>query len=63
MRTQSPKIKRRVPETVRKRNFIGIRINDEELSSLEAIAEREHVSLAFVVREAIQMFIREKLKS
>ncbi len=63
MPTYQPKIKRRIPETVRKKNFIGIRINDEKLASLEKIAETENVSLAYVVREAIEVFIKEKLKS
>jgi predicted DNA-binding protein len=58
-----PKQKRRIPDGVRKKNFIGIRVTDEELSTLETLAERENVSLAYMVREAIKMLIKGKLKS
>jgi hypothetical protein len=61
MRTKQP-IKRRIPDAVRKKSFIGIRITDEELSALEAMAERENVSVAYMVREAVKLLIEKRLK-
>lgn len=60
---QSPREKkRRVPDTLRKKNFIGIRVTDEELSALEALADRENLSVAYFVREGIKLVIEKRLK-
>jgi predicted DNA-binding protein len=55
--------KRRIPDTVRKKNFIGIRITDEELSALEALADRENLSVAYFVREGIRLVIEKRSKT
>ncbi len=62
MRTQTPKQKRRIPDAMRKKSFIGIRITEEELASLETLAQRENVSVGYVVREAIRLLIEKRLK-
>ena len=61
MRSTTKK-KRRIPDAVRKKNFIGIRVTDEELSALEAMANRENLSVAYFVREGIKLVIEKRLK-
>ena len=51
-----------VPAAKRKRNLIAVRLADAELKSLERIAEREDLPVAYLVREGIRLMIQKRLK-
>jgi predicted DNA-binding protein len=61
MKPKQPK-RRRIPEGERKKNLIAVRLADEELSALEALADRENLSVAYFVREGIRLVIEKRLK-
>jgi hypothetical protein len=61
MRSRREK-RRRIPDAARKKNFIGLRITDEELSALESLANQENLSVAHFVREGIKLVIDKQLK-
>lgn len=61
MKPKQPK-RRRIPEGERKKNLIAVRLADEELSALEALADRENLSVAYFVREGIKLVIEKRLK-
>ena len=51
-----------IPDAKRKRNLIAVRLTDVELESLEQIAEREDLKVAYLVREGIKLVIKKRLK-
>jgi predicted DNA-binding protein len=51
-----------VPEAERKKNLIAVRLRDEELSALEALADRENLSVAYFVREGIKLVIEKRME-
>ncbi len=55
---QERQVKRRIPTASRKRHQIAVRLTDSELESLNAIAEREGLPVAYFVREGIQLVIK-----
>ena len=61
MKAKQPK-RRRVPEAERKKNLIAVRLRDEELSALEALADRENLSVAYFVREGIKLVIEKRME-
>jgi hypothetical protein len=61
MRSHGEK-RRRIPDAARKKNFIGLRITDEELSALESLADQENLSVAHFVREGIRLVIEKRVK-
>ncbi len=61
MTAKKPK-RRRIPEADRKKNLIAVRLKDEELMALEALAVRENLSVAYFVREGIKLVIEKRQK-
>ena len=53
---------RLIPDSKRKRNLIAVRLADSELKSIERIAEREDLPVAYFVRQGIKMIIEKRLK-
>jgi predicted DNA-binding protein len=51
-----------IPDAKRKRNLIAIRLADAELESLQRIAEKEDLPVAYLVREGIKLVIEKRLK-
>jgi predicted DNA-binding protein len=51
-----------IPDVKRKRNLIAVRLADAELESLERIAAREDLPVAYLVREGIKLVIEKRLK-
>jgi hypothetical protein len=53
---------RLVSERDRKKNFIGVRLTDEELVALEKISKRENFPISHFVREGIALVIERHSK-
>ncbi|MGH9427782.1 MAG: ribbon-helix-helix domain-containing protein [Terriglobia bacterium] len=53
---------RLIPETNRKKNFIGVRLTDEEFVALEKISKRQKLPGSHYVREGIALVIERYSK-
>ena len=48
-----------MPEALRKKKQVAVRLLDLQIQALEAIAEQEGVSISYFVREAIDLVIEK----
>ena len=52
-----------LPDSMRKKKQVAVRLLDSQIEELEEIAEREGVSISYFVREAIDLVIHKYSKS
>ena len=52
-----------LPDSMRKKKQVAVRLLDSQIEELEKIAEREGVSISYFVREAIDLVIHKYSKS
>ena len=48
-----------LPDSMRKKKQVAVRLLDSQIEELEKIAEREGVSISYFVREAIDLVIQK----